>query len=136
MSGQTIAEIGPGLLVLLGVAKGDGEAEAEQLARKVAELRVFEDESGKMNRSVQDIGGSILAVSQFTLCADCRKGRRPSFDPAAAPEEAERLYHRFVQHLSSLGVPVKTGQFAAKMDVALVNDGPVTLVLGSAPAKD
>jgi len=136
VDGQTIAEIGPGLLVLLGVAKGDGEAEAAQLARKIAELRVFEDDAGKMNRSVRDVGGSILAVSQFTLCADCRKGRRPSFDSAAAPEEAERLYDRFVQQLASHGVPVQTGQFAAMMDVALVNDGPVTLVLDSAPVTD
>ena len=130
VEGERISEIGPGLLLLVGVAQGDGEAEAEWLAEKVAGLRIFNDEEGKMNLSVRDVGGEILAVSQFTLLADTRKGKRPSFIRAAAPEEAERLFDYFCQRLrgSSVG-SVKTGSFGAMMDVALTNDGPVTIIL-------
>jgi D-tyrosyl-tRNA(Tyr) deacylase len=130
VEGERISEIGPGLLLLVGVAQGDGEAEAEWLAEKVAGLRIFNDEEGKMNLSVRDVGGEILAVSQFTLLADTRKGKRPSFIRAAAPEEAERLFDYFCQTLrgSSVG-SVKTGSFGAMMDVALTNDGPVTIIL-------
>ena len=118
-----------GFLVLLGVARGDGEGEAVWLADKVGGLRVFEDEAGKMNLSLQDTGGSVLVVSQFTLLADCRRGRRPSFTEAAPPEEAERLYGRFVERLREVGLKVETGVFQAHMAVSLVNDGPVTLWL-------
>ena len=118
-----------GFLVLLGVARGDGEGEAVWLAEKVAGLRVFEDEAGKMNLSLQDTGGSVLVVSQFTLLGDCRRGRRPSFGEAAPPEEADRLYRRFVARLREVGLKVETGVFQAHMAVSLVNDGPVTLVV-------
>jgi D-aminoacyl-tRNA deacylase len=130
VEGEKISEIGPGLLLLVGVAQGDGEAEAEWLAEKVAGLRIFNDEEGKMNLSVRDVGGEILAVSQFTLLADTRKGKRPSFIRAAAPEEAEALFDYYCQRLrgSSVG-SVKTGSFGAMMDVALTNDGPVTIIL-------
>ncbi len=128
--GERISEIGPGLLLLVGIAHGDGEAEANWLADKVAGLRIMGDEEGKMNRSVKDIGGAVLAVSQFTLLADTRKGRRPSFVGAAPPEEAARLFDYFCERLRTAGVgPVETGRFGAMMDVALVNDGPVTIVL-------
>jgi D-aminoacyl-tRNA deacylase len=127
---ERISEIGAGLLLLVGVARGDGEAEADWLAEKVAGLRIFNDGDGKMNLSVRDIGGEILAVSQFTLLADTRKGKRPSFVRAAQPEEAERLFDYFCRRLGAAGAgPVKTGSFGAMMDVALVNDGPVTIVL-------
>lgn len=127
---ELVSEIGPGLLLLVGVAKGDGEAEADWLAEKVAGLRVLADEDGKMNRSVRDAGGEILAVSQFTLLADTRKGKRPSFVGAAPPEEASPLFDYFCEKLRVAGVAsVKTGSFGAMMDVALVNDGPVTIVL-------
>ena len=127
---ETVSEIGPGLLLLVGVAKGDGEAEAAWLAEKVAGLRVLSDDEGKMNRSVRDVGGEILAVSQFTLLADTRKGKRPSFVGAAPPEEASPLFDYFCEKLRAAGVAsVKTGSFGAMMDVALVNDGPVTIVL-------
>ena len=127
---ERISEIGAGLLLLVGVARGDGEAEADWLAEKVAGLRIFNDENGKMNLSLKDIGGEILAVSQFTLIADTRKGKRPSFVGAAPPEEAERLFDYFCERLREKGVAsVKTGSFGAMMDVALVNDGPVTIVL-------
>ncbi len=116
--------------MLIGVAGGDGEAEANWLAEKVAGLRIFNDESGKMNLSVRDVGGEILAVSQFTLLADTRKGKRPSFVHAASPEEAEQLFDYFCERLREAGAgPVKTGSFGAMMDVVLVNDGPVTIVL-------
>jgi D-tyrosyl-tRNA(Tyr) deacylase len=127
---ELVSEIGPGLLLLVGVAQGDGEAEAAWLAEKVAGLRIFNDEAGKMNLSVTDIGGEALAVSQFTLLADTRKGKRPSFVQAAPPEEAERLFDRFCELLAGRGVAsVKKGRFGAIMGVELLNDGPVTIVL-------
>ena len=129
VEGRTVASIGRGVLVLLGVQKGDDEAAARRLAERIATYRIFEDEAGRMNLSVHDVGGAALVVSQFTLCADCRKGRRPSFDPAAPPDQAEALYREFVDHLGSFGVPVQCGVFGAMMDVSLVNQGPVTFVL-------
>jgi D-aminoacyl-tRNA deacylase len=130
VEGVGISEIGAGLLLLVGVARGDGETQADWLAEKVAGLRVFNDEYGKMNLSVRDVGGEILAVSQFTLLADTRKGKRPSFIGAALPEEAEPLFDYFCARLREAGIEhVKTGRFGAMMDVALVNDGPVTIVL-------
>jgi len=134
VAGDRISAIGPGLLLLVGVAHGDGEPEADWLAKKIAGLRIMVDEEGKMNRSVKDIGGAVLAVSQFTLLADTRKGRRPSFVGAAPPEEATRLFDYFCGRLRAEGVEqVETGRFGAMMDVALVNDGPVTIVLESPP---
>jgi D-tyrosyl-tRNA(Tyr) deacylase len=125
-----ISEIGAGLLLLVGVAQGDGEAEADWLAEKVAGLRIFNDEAGKMHLSVKEVGGEILAVSQFTLLADTRKGKRPSFVGAAPPEEAAPLFDYFCERLREAGVgSVNTGSFGAMMDVALVNDGPVTILL-------
>jgi len=121
--------IGPGLCVLLGVARGDGEDEAARLAAKVARLRIFADEDGKFDRSVLDVGGAALVVSQFTLIADTAKGNRPSFSEAAPPEVAEPVYERFCAELRALGVQVETGVFGAKMELELVNDGPVTIVL-------
>ncbi len=132
VEGETTGEIGTGWLVLLGIAPGDTQKQVEWLADKVGNLRAFADDAGKMNRSVLDVGGSVLAVSQFTLYADCRKGRRPSFIGAALPAVAEPLYDAFVIALKALGVPVATGRFAADRQVELVNDGPVTLVLDSA----
>jgi len=129
VDGETIARIGPGLLCLVGIATDDRHEQIEWMARKVAELRIFEDEAGKMNRSVLDVGGEVLAVSQFTLLADCRKGRRPNFLRAARPEQAKPLFDEFVALLRGDGLRVATGQFGAKMQVALVNDGPVTIVL-------
>ena len=130
VSGERISEIGEGLLLLVGVAKDDGEGEAGWLAEKIVGLRIFNDEEGKMNLGVRDVGGEILAVSQFTLLADTRKGKRPSFINAALPEEAEPLFDHFCERLRAAGVAsVKTGRFGAMMDVALVNDGPVTIVL-------
>jgi D-tyrosyl-tRNA(Tyr) deacylase len=126
-----VGQIGHGFVVLVGVTHGDGEAEAALLARKIAGLRVFEDEDGKMNLSLGDVGGAVLAVSQFTLYADVRKGRRPSFTDAAPPEQAEPLYQRFCQLLAAEGVAVEQGVFQAHMQVALVNDGPVTIWLDS-----
>jgi D-aminoacyl-tRNA deacylase len=126
---EAVGRIGPGVLVLLGVAAGDAEADAERLAAKVARLRLFPDEAGRFDRSVGDVGGGILVVSQFTLLADTAKGNRPSFTAAAAPAEAEPLYDRFCAELRGLGLPVETGAFGARMEVELVNDGPVTIVL-------
>ena len=130
VEGDRISAIGPGLLLLVGVARGDGEPEAEWLAEKIAGLRIVGDEEGKMNRSVKDTGGAVLAVSQFTLLADTRKGRRPSFVEAAPPDAATRLFDYFCERLRTAGVNrVEKGRFGAMMDVALVNDGPVTIVL-------
>jgi D-aminoacyl-tRNA deacylase len=127
----TSGEIGLGLLVLLGVGREDTEADATYLAEKIAGLRVFEDEDGKMNRSVQDAGGSVLAVSQFTLYGDVRRGKRPSFDAAAPPEHARRLYEFFVERVQAAGLRCETGRFQEMMHVELVNNGPVTILLDS-----
>jgi D-tyrosyl-tRNA(Tyr) deacylase len=127
IAGERVAEIGAGLLVLVGVTHDDGEAQARLLASKVVNLRVFADEAGKMNRSVRDVGGGVIVVSQFTLYGDIRKGRRPSFIDAAPPEIAAPLVDLFTQELLSAGVPVGTGRFGAEMAVSLVNDGPVTI---------
>jgi D-tyrosyl-tRNA(Tyr) deacylase len=130
VSGEEISGIGPGLLLLVGIARGDSEAEADWLAEKVAGLRVFADDEGKMNLDVREAGGEVLAISQFTLLADTRKGKRPSFVDAAPPEEAEMLFDYFCEKLREAGVAsVETGSFGAMMDVTLVNDGPVTIVL-------
>jgi D-tyrosyl-tRNA(Tyr) deacylase len=123
-----------GLLVLLGVAGDDAEADADYLAAKIASLRIFEDEHEKMNLSVQDVGGAVLAVSQFTLFGDARKGKRPSFDAAARPERAKELYEHFVAQVRAAGLRCETGIFQAMMDVELVNDGPVTILLDSKKA--
>lgn len=128
---KIVGQIGAGLLVLLGVEPSDTDAEVRWMADKCIELRIFEDADGKMNRSLLDTGGAMLVVSQFTLLGDCRKGRRPSFIGAAPPEQAERLYDQFVAHVRSRGIETATGAFRAHMDVALINDGPVTLVLES-----
>ena len=126
-----VSEIGPGLLVLLGVGKADTEAAADYLADKVLGLRIFEDDQYKMNVSVQDTGGAVLVVSQFTLFGDVRRGKRPSFDAAARPEEAIRLYEHFVGRIRAAGVRCETGKFQAMMEVELVNQGPVTILLDS-----
>lgn len=131
---EITGEIGLGLLVLFGVGHDDTEADATYLAEKIAGLRVFEDEVGKMNRSVQDAGGSVLAVSQFTLYGDVRKGKRPSFDAAAPPDKARQLYEFFVERVRALGLPCETGRFQAMMRVELVNEGPVTILLDSGKA--
>lgn len=128
---RVVAEIGRGLLVLVGVGRDDGPRDVEYIAGKIRDLRVFDDEQGKLNRSVAEVGGAVLVVSQFTLYGDCRKGRRPSFDGAAPPAEARRLYEALVQTLRETGLPVATGEFQAMMQVELVNDGPVTLLLDS-----
>jgi D-tyrosyl-tRNA(Tyr) deacylase len=129
IAGEVCAEIGKGMLVLLGVAVGDDESDARQLADKIAGLRIFEDSQEKMNLSLRDVDGAMLVVSQFTLLGDCRKGRRPSFDAAAPPEMAEKLYEQFVAYVKAQGLPVATGRFREHMQVELVNDGPVTLLL-------
>lgn len=128
---RTVGEIGHGLLVFVGVEREDGPADVAYIAGKVRDLRAFEDDKHHMNRSVQDVGGAVLVVSQFTLAADCRKGRRPSFDDAAAPPIARPLYEEVVRALRAEGLSVATGEFQATMQVALVNDGPVTLLLDS-----
>lgn len=127
-----IARIGKGLVILLGVGRDDGAKEVNYIAEKIANLRIFEDDAGKMNLSILDVAGQALVVSQFTLLADTRKGRRPGFDKAAAPETAEALYNEFVEVLAACGVPCETGRFQAKMLVDIKNDGPVTLVLDTA----
>jgi len=134
VQGQVTGAIGPGLLVLLGIAKTDSESDADYLVDKVLGLRIFSDDAGKMNLSIREAGGSLLLVSQFTLYGDCRKGRRPSFDLAASPQEAMRLYEYFLNEWRKTGVPVETGEFQALMQVHLVNDGPVTIVCDSRTA--
>lgn len=131
VDGKVVGEIGAGLLVLVGIGKGDNEESGNLLAEKIAHLRAFDDEQGRMSRSVLETRGEVLCVSQFTLYGDCRKGRRPSFDLAAAPPEARPLYEAFLASLRGLGLAVQAGQFQARMDVELVNDGPVTLLLDS-----
>src|SRR5262249_16978576 len=129
VAGEVVGEVADGLCVLLGVARGDSESDAARLAGKVARLRVFADVEGKFDRSVLDVGGGVLVVSQFTLIAGTAKGNRPSFGDAAPPDEAEPVYERFCAELRELGVEVATGVFGAAMEVELVNDGPVTIVL-------
>ncbi len=131
VDGACIGKIGRGLMVLLGVAEKDTRREADFLVDKIINLRIFEDEDGKMNLSLKNTGGALLVVSQFTLLGDCRKGRRPSFVQAAGPEKAEELYEYFVEKAKDNGLIVETGRFRAMMDVALINDGPVTLILES-----
>lgn len=131
VDGRVISSIGSGLLVLLGVGEGDREDDADYLARKIAELRIFEDDDGKMNRSVEEVGGAVLVVSQFTLYGDCRKGRRPSFSRAMTPETADRLVELVCRLLRDRGRRVESGRFGALMDVSLVNRGPVTFLLDS-----
>jgi D-aminoacyl-tRNA deacylase len=132
IAGEVTGQIGLGLLILLGVGHDDTEADANYLAEKIAGLRVFEYDSGKMNRSVQDVGGSVLAVSQFTLYGDVRRGKRPSFDRASPPEKARQLYEFFVERIRSTGLRCETGRFQEMMKVELVNEGPVTILLDSA----
>jgi D-tyrosyl-tRNA(Tyr) deacylase len=129
VEGRTVGAIGQGLLILLGVEKGDDESRADWLAEKIAGLRIFNDAAGKMNLSLQDVGGSMLVVSQFTLAGTCTKGKRPSFDTAAAADEGKRLYEYFVQAAKRSGLDVENGIFQADMKVSLVNDGPVTFIL-------
>src|SRR5579864_5483735 len=131
VAGSTVGRIGPGLLILLGIAATDRQEDAGYLAEKVIQLRIFPDEAQKMNRSLVDLGYSLLVVSQFTLYGDCRKGRRPSFDQAAPPEQARGLYEYFVDRLRSRNLMVQTGVFQAEMEIHLINDGPVTFVLDS-----
>lgn len=131
VDGEVVGAIGHGLCVLLGVGTADGDGDAERLSKKIVALRVFEDDAGQMNRALADVGGGMLVVSQFTLYGDCRRGRRPSFTAAAPPAQAEALYERFVAQARAEGVPVETGRFRTHMQVALVNDGPVTLLLDS-----
>jgi D-aminoacyl-tRNA deacylase len=134
VEGRSVSRIGRGLLVFLGVERGDTTADVAYVAGKVRDLRIFSDEHGKMNHSAAETGADILAVSQFTLSADCRRGRRPSFDAAAPPDTARALYDEFAATLASLGLLVKTGEFQAMMQVELVNDGPVTILLDSRKA--
>lgn len=136
VDGKTVGKCGKGFMILLGVMQGDGEENADKLVKKTVNLRIFEDENGKMNLSCLDIGGEILVVSQFTLCADCSHGRRPSFTASAPPDEANSLYEYFVEQLKNSGVKsVETGEFGADMQVELVNDGPVTIILDSKELK-
>lgn len=134
VAGSMSGEIGLGLLVLLGVGRDDSDADVNYLAEKVIGLRIFEDEDGKMNRNVQEAGGSVLAVSQFTLYGDVRRGKRPSFDAAAAPNHARRLYELFVERVRAAGLRCDTGRFQEMMQVELVNEGPVTILLDSGKA--
>ena len=131
VDGRVSGKIGKGLLVFLGVGKGDGESDLSFLTSKIPELRIFEDDSGKFNLSLKEIDGAMLVVSQFTLFGDCRKGRRPSFTEAEEPTTAKHLYEQFILKLKERGIPVQTGEFQAKMEVHLINDGPVTLLLDS-----
>ena len=131
VDGNEVGAIGKGLVVLLGVAHDDTEKAADWLADKIAHLRIFEDAEGKMNRSLMDVAGSLLVVSQFTLLGDCRKGRRPSFINAAPPDKARSLYHRFIEYFRRMGIDTANGKFGADMQVALINDGPVTLIISS-----
>ena len=131
VAGEPVGRIGPGLCVFLGIGKTDGQANVDQLADKIKNLRIFEDENGKMNLSVEEVREEVLVVSQFTLYGDCRKGNRPSFSNAAPPDQAEQLYEYFVRRLRGAGLTVATGQFKARMDVTLINDGPVTLIVES-----
>lgn len=133
VAGETVAEIGAGLLVLVGVERGDDEAGAQRLAERLAGYRVFPDDAGRMNLSVRDTHGSVLLVPQFTLAADTRKGMRASFTPAADPTDGERLFSRLAEHLRAAGLPVRTGRFGADMQVSLTNDGPVTFWLHVPP---
>ncbi len=135
VDGVRISEIGPGLLVLAGVSHNDTPFDARHLAHKTARLRIFQDDDGKMNRSVEDVDGEVLAVSQFTLYGDCTKGNRPSYITAARPEQGEELFSEYVRALEKLGRPAKTGRFGADMQVELLNDGPVTLLLESTGRK-
>jgi D-aminoacyl-tRNA deacylase len=132
---STVASIRTGIVILLGVTKSDTPADADYLLNKVLELRIFPDEAGKMNRNIREAGGSLIVVSQFTLYADCRKGRRPSFDQAAPPEQAQSLYNYFVESARRGPVPVETGVFQAHMEVHIVNQGPVTIILDSADRR-
>ena len=134
IDGRQVAAIGRGLAVLLGVAEGDAERDADYLADRIANLRIFDDPEGRLNLSVADVGGAVLVVSNFTLLADCRKGRRPSFVAAAPPEQAVALYERAVSALRGAGLVVETGVFQERMTVGIANDGPVTLILDSPPA--
>ncbi len=136
IGGQTVGQIGRGFLILLGVGPEDTEKECRYLAEKALSLRIFEDENGKMNLSLGQVGGEVLVVSQFTLYGNCRKGRRPSFTEAAPPELGERLYNRFLEDCRELGYPPQHGRFGADMQVASVNDGPVTLILDTAELMD
>lgn len=137
VAGEPVGAIGKGLNILLGVCREDDEADLEYLAQKIVNLRIFTDENGKMNQSLLEIGGEALVISQFTLCADYRRGRRPSFQPAADPAQAEAFYERFVQRLGELSVRrVQTGRFGADMQVSIENDGPVTLLLDSAVLRE
>lgn len=129
INSELYSRIGNGLLVFLGVEKGDSEENALNLAKKLAALRIFQDENEKMNRSILDVKGEMLVVSQFTLCGDCKKGTRPSFDKSAPPEIAEKLYEKFVSYIKAENIPVKTGKFRAMMDVELLNNGPVTFLI-------
>jgi len=131
VEGEVTGAIETGLMVLLGVGRGDTDKEARYLADKISGLRIFEDEAGKMNRSLEDVGGAMLVVSQFTLYGDCSKGRRPSFIDAAPPQEADELYTSFIEAVRFKGIPVKTGRFQTHMEVSLTNDGPVTLIVES-----
>lgn len=129
INSELYSEIGAGMLVLLGVEKDDSEENASKLAQKLVSLRIFEDSDGKMNKSILDINGEMLVVSQFTLCGDCKKGTRPSFDKAAAPEIAQSLYETFVKNVKTHDIKVETGKFRAMMEVSLINDGPVTFMV-------
>ena len=131
VDGEVVGRIGRGLMVLLGVAEGDGPEDVRYMVDKISNLRIFDDADGKMNLSCLDVGGGVLAVSQFTLLGDCRRGRRPSFTAAAGPDSANALYEQFVEGVRALGVEVETGVFRAEMEVSLINHGPVTIILDS-----